>query len=570
MRVLLINEVCGTGSTGRICTDLALRIEKEGHEVKIAYGREDDVPKQYKRFAVRIGSRFDVMCHAALARVFDMAGFGSRYATIKFIKWVKAYNPDVIHLHNLHGYYINIEILFRYLRECKKRIVWTLHDCWAYAGHSAYCDVVQCERWKTGCYDCPQMKIYPKAYIDRSKVNWKRKRALFTNIPNLTVVCPSDWLAKQVKESYLGGYSIKIIHNSTDINVFHQLQNDFRDVWNLEKYFLVLGILKDTRSTKCEEEFVKLSQLIEDDTKIVLVGGRNGESLQNISSNIIYIPQTSSSKELACIYDACNVLFTPLYSDLDETVGAGAAACNLPMISYDNADEFHNISIAREFTTGCGDALGAIRQINELKNRYFTTVSGETEKKNKEKGAGIREIEHSCEGVFGSKVKYNLLGKKVLISVATVWNDLKGKNDLFDISKRLSDDCILLLVGRMDTKDVKDAPSNIIYIPKTQDKNELAKYYGMADLYINCTYCDTYPTVHLEAAACGTPIATYDVGGSTEIAIKTHGKCCHRGDIEGMLEAINSLKPEDYFKSSTNEKKEIMGSIDEYMQIYFS
>lgn len=175
----MINSVCGIRSTGRICTDLATALEARGHEVKIAYGRET-VPEQFQKYAVRIGSDLDVKLHCIKARLLDASGFGSKQATEKFISWVKEWNPDVIHLHNIHGYYINIEVLFDYLRTCGKKIIWTLHDCWAFTGHTAYCDAIHCEKWKTGCGKCPQIGEYPKSYVDRSKRNWNRKKDLFS------------------------------------------------------------------------------------------------------------------------------------------------------------------------------------------------------------------------------------------------------------------------------------------------------------------------------------------------------------------------------------------------------
>ena len=160
MKVLMINVVCGIRSTGRICTDLAVELEKQGHEVKIAYGREN-VPKQFQKYAIRIGTDLDVKLHGIKARFLDGAGSGSKNATVKFIRWIKEYNPDVIHLHNIHGYYINVEVLFKYLRICGKKIIWTLHDCWSFTGHCAYFDYVQCDKWLKGCHHCIQKKEYP-------------------------------------------------------------------------------------------------------------------------------------------------------------------------------------------------------------------------------------------------------------------------------------------------------------------------------------------------------------------------------------------------------------------------
>ena len=228
MKILMINSVCGIRSTGRICTDLATALEAEGHEVKIAYGRET-VPAEFQKYAVRIGSKLDNYIHGMEARLFDASGFGSRRATREFIQWAKKFDPDVIHLHNLHGYYLNLPILFDYLKHCGKRIIWTLHDCWAFTGHSAYCDAIGCERWKTGCHDCPNKAEYPKSIVDFSKRNWRVKMRLFTGIPNMTIVSPSNWLAGLVKESFLSEYPVQVIHNGIDTAKFHPTENDFRE-----------------------------------------------------------------------------------------------------------------------------------------------------------------------------------------------------------------------------------------------------------------------------------------------------------------------------------------------------
>lgn len=188
----MINEECGTGSTGRICTDIAAALESDGNEVKIAFGRNADiVPAQYSKYAVRIGNDIDLKIHGLITRAFDATGFGSMRATRKFIHWIYQFNPDIIHLHNLHGYYINIDLLFSCLKQLNKPVVWTLHDVWPFTGHSAYCDAVGCSKWKNGCENCPQMKVYPKSYVDRSKRNWERKRNIFCGVTNLTIVTPS-------------------------------------------------------------------------------------------------------------------------------------------------------------------------------------------------------------------------------------------------------------------------------------------------------------------------------------------------------------------------------------------
>ena len=148
MKILMINVVCGIRSTGRICTDLAAEMEAQGHEVKIAYGRET-VPEKYQKYAVRIGTDWDVKLHGLKSRLLDAHGLGSKKATKHFLDWAEEYKPDLLWLHNIHGYYINYELLFAWIkRRPDMEVKWTLHDCWAFTGHCSHFSFVKCYRWK--------------------------------------------------------------------------------------------------------------------------------------------------------------------------------------------------------------------------------------------------------------------------------------------------------------------------------------------------------------------------------------------------------------------------------------
>ena len=232
MKVLMINSVCGIRSTGRICTDIASELEAQGHQVKIAYGREN-VPEQFKKYAVRIGNDLDVRLHGIKARLLDGSGFGSKTATEQFIKWVKEYDPDIIHLHNIHGYYINVRVLFDYLKICGKKIIWTLHDCWSFTGHCVYFDYINCEKWKYGCEHCLQKSQYPvRIGPDMSKQNYALKKKLFGEIPNMTLVAPSKWLADLIPESYMKEYPTKVIYNGVDTETFKPTNSNFKEKYN--------------------------------------------------------------------------------------------------------------------------------------------------------------------------------------------------------------------------------------------------------------------------------------------------------------------------------------------------
>ena len=326
MKVLQINSVCGIRSTGRICTDLAEVLLQDGHECKIAYGRES-VPEKYRNLAVRIGNDLDAKLHVLQSRIFDNAGFGS-------IEWVKEYNPDIIHLHNIHGYYINIEVLFNYLAESNKPVVWTLHDCWAFTGHCAYYSYVKCDKWKTGCYNCMQKNHYPSSLLlDASKKIWQKKKELFTSINNMTLVTPSKWLANEVNQSFLNMYPVKVVPNGVDLNVFKPTPSDFRERNGLVGKKIILGVASGWDERKGLIDFVKLSKILDDKYKIVLVGLAEKQK-KRLPTNILKITRTNNVRELAEIYTAADIFFNPTYEDNYPTVNLEAQACGTPVMTY--------------------------------------------------------------------------------------------------------------------------------------------------------------------------------------------------------------------------------------------
>ncbi len=332
MKVLMINSVCGIRSTGRICTDIADILQENGNECRVAYGREG-VPDKYVKNSYRISSEFGVKINALKARLCDNEGFNAKRATRRLIQWIKSYDPDVIHLHNLHGYYLNVEILFDYLKTCGKKIIWTLHDCWAFTGHCSYFTVAGCEKWKEHCFRCPQKSSYPKALIDKSERNFWRKRTAITGIPNLTIVTPSKWLADLVKESFLKEYDVKVINNGIDLTAFKPTDSDFRVKYGLENKKIILGVASVWDERKGLNDFIKLANEIDDDTCIVLVGV-NEKQKKKLSSKIICVERTNNVAELAGIYTAADLFFNPTYEDNYPTVNLEAQACGTPVVTY--------------------------------------------------------------------------------------------------------------------------------------------------------------------------------------------------------------------------------------------
>ncbi len=333
MKIYMINSVCGIKSTGRICTDLAGVLYENGHECRIAYGRES-VPEKYRNISYRIGSKMDVWLHATRSRVFDCAGFGSKKVTEKLIQDIKRFAPDVIHLNNIHGYYLNIEVLFNFFSGENIPVVWTLHDCWAFTGHCAYFTAVHCDRWKEGCYHCPQKKSYPTSFLlECSQKNWNKKRKLFTSVENVMIITPSDWLAGLVKKSFLGKYEVRTISNGIDIDIFKPIQSDFRDRYELEDKIIILGVANPWNDRKGLDVFEKLAERLDDRYQVVLVG-LSKQQLKEKKANILGLPQTNSAYELAKIYTAADIFINPTREDNYPTVNMEALACGTPVVTF--------------------------------------------------------------------------------------------------------------------------------------------------------------------------------------------------------------------------------------------
>ena len=334
MKILEINSVCGIRSTGRICTDIMQVAEENGMECRVAYGREY-VPEQYADRAVRVSGRADVFCHAAAARLFDTAGFCSSASTKKFLRWVDEYSPDIVHLHNLHGYYINIRELFVYLKERGIPVVITLHDCWMFTGHCAHFDYVGCERWKNeGCYACPQRGEYPRSlYYDGSRRNFRIKRELFTSLDNAVVITPSEWLASLAKSSFLGKYPVKVINNGIDLEVFREVKGDLRSRYGLEGKRIALGVASAWNKRKGFDDFLRLSEMLPSEWQIVLIG-LTDKHMKMLPENVLGISSTNNATELAEWYSTADVFLNLTYEDTFPTVNLEAMACGTPVITY--------------------------------------------------------------------------------------------------------------------------------------------------------------------------------------------------------------------------------------------
>lgn len=333
MKTLLqINTIVNSGSTGRIAEEIGQLALQNGWESYIAYGRNK---RPSKSKLIRIGTECVVKMHGLQTRLFDNHGLASKLATIKLVKQIIAIKPDIIHLHNLHGYYLNIKILFEYLAKCNVPVIWTFHDCWPITGHCTHFDFVGCEKWKTECYCCPQKTKYPTSYfIDRSRKNYHLKKKLFTSVKGLNIVAVSTWLASTIQKSFLSEIPLVTIYNGINTNAFApQRYTNVRTKYNLGKDFIILGVASVWSPNKGLNDFIELSKLVDSHTKIVLVG-LSRRQIQSLPKNIIGIAKTEDVQELAELYSTANIFIN---TSVEETFGlttAEALSCGTPAIVY--------------------------------------------------------------------------------------------------------------------------------------------------------------------------------------------------------------------------------------------
>lgn len=365
-KLLLINVSANSGSTGRIAEEIGQTAMQHGYESYFAYGRTGRASKSH---LIRIGNDFDIKIHGIESRLFDNHGFSSRRATRKLIEEIERIKPDVINLHNVHGYYLNVEILFNYLATRQIPVVWTLHDCWPFTGHCAHFMRIGCEKWKTECHHCENLGHYPKSWTDNSCRNFQKKKTLFSQLQNLTFVAPCRWMADCLGESFLKDYPSKVIYNGTDLEVFRPY---------------------------------------------------------------------------------------------------------------------------------------AANDMQPLKNAY------------------------------------GLNGKKIALGVTNVWQQAKGWDDLMKLSEMLPDDFCLVMIGLTDQQLTK-LPKNIVGLKRTENVQELAKWYSLADVFVNPTYVDNFPTTNIEALACGTPVITYKTGGSPEAVDEKTGIVVEQGNVQQLKSAIENM-----------------------------
>ena len=388
-KLLQINPVMRTNtSTGRIMKEIGELAMANGWESYVAYSGGRDGLMHTTSVPVPVGDRLSVAWHAVQTRLFDRHGLASIRATKEFIKRIDEISPDIVHIHNIHGYFLNYEILFDYLSHSDIQVVWTVHDCWLYTGHCYYYAKAGCTRWKTRCHHCPQKHKFPASWLlDRSARNWEDKKKAFTSMPKdrLTIVPVSDWIRREMSESFLKDFDYQTIHNGIDIDAFcpkPQGDGEVRARYGIGDRHIILGVASIWSDEKGLGDFVRMAGKLNDDEIIVLVGIDRKmlddrlaeEGAQALGSRFITVKRTADTGQLAELYSAATAFVNPTWQDNYPTVNLEAISCGTPVVTYRTGGSVEAISEDTGIIVEQGDIEGiisAVRKIESLGRDYF-------------------------------------------------------------------------------------------------------------------------------------------------------------------------------------------------------
>ncbi|MCR4660821.1 MAG: glycosyltransferase [Clostridia bacterium] len=383
MKIAFINTY-GNGSTGKIVDTLKNKLEEDNIECVSYFSREYcATPSTSKRFFSKIGFYYD----ALMTRVFDNHGLNSKRNTKNIIKDLKMFNPDIIHIHNLHGYWINYELLFKYIKKENKKVVFTLHDCWSFTGHCTHFDYIKCERWKNECYLCPQKKEYPKSLVfDGSRRNYRRKKGAITSLnPNsMIVVTPSEWLQGKVKESYLKKYECVVINNGINTSIFKPTPSNLREKYEIGNKIIVLAVASYWDEKKGLDFVIECASLKSD--WIFVYIGKEKSKINCDLKNLIHIERTESTEELAKWYSVSDVYFNPTLEDTYPTTNLEAVACGTPVVTFNtggspeiiNKTRYGKICLEKNAQSAVAAIYDVINSKIKVGNSYGSIVDSNT------------------------------------------------------------------------------------------------------------------------------------------------------------------------------------------------
>ena len=358
MKIVQINTTCGVGSTGKICVGISELLTRDNIENYIFYSEKSNGYDLGIGFADRKYIKFQ----ALKSRVFGNYGFNSKKETEKMIAELDRIEPDIVHLHNIHGHDCDLEVLFTYFKKKRTKLIWTFHDCWAFTAYCPHFAMIKCDNWKDGCRNCPQKRCYTW-FFDRSKFLYDKKKKLFSGL-DLTIVTPSEWLSDLVKQSFLQDYPIKVINNGIDLTVFSPVSNDFRDKYQIpENKKIILGVAFGWGVRKGLDVFLDLEKRLDHDHYQIVLVGTDDKVDRQLPQNIISIHRTNNQTELAEIYTAADLFVNPTREENFPTVNIESLACGTPVLTFNTGGSPEILDSSCGSVVDCDDIAALEKEI---------------------------------------------------------------------------------------------------------------------------------------------------------------------------------------------------------------
>lgn len=370
-------------STGRIMQEIGELAIAKGWESYIAYSYGRDGVKPCRSQLVPVGSKADVAVHGLATRLLDRHGLASATATRRLIERIEEIKPDIIHIHNIHGYFLNYPLLFGYLAKCGTPVVWTVHDCWLYTGHCFYYSAIGCNKWQDGCGNCPQQREFPASWlVDRSARNFNDKRKAFTSVPRgRMVIAPvSEWIKGEMMKSFFKDFPFRVIHNGINLDVFKPMDGDaVKKKYGLAGKHILLGVASVWSKEKGLDDFRELAGMLAPDEVIVLVGVGK-EVQETLPANIIGIGRTENIAELAALYSAATAFVNPTWQDNYPTVNLESISCGTPVVTYRTGGSIEAVTERTGLVVEQGDVAGLLDAVHAIMANgkdYYTAACRE-------------------------------------------------------------------------------------------------------------------------------------------------------------------------------------------------
>lgn len=364
-KLLQINPVVRLNtSTGRIMKEIGELAMEAGWESYIAYSKARDGVPAHTSQLVPVGDKLDLAIHAVATRLFDAHGLVSCRATRQLIKEIRRIDPDIVHIHNVHGYFLNYPMLLSFLQESGKPVIWTVHDCWLYTGHCYYYSAARCDKWKTGCGHCPQKRAFPASWlVDGSARNWRKKQEAFAPMTRLTIAPVSKWIRQEMSQSLLKDKPFQVIHNGIDLTAFCPEAAEGEPAL---PGTTILAVATLWHEEKGFPDLVRMAGMLREDEHLIMVGRMSEEQLQRLPANVQHIPRTENIGKLAVLYARATAFVNPTWQDNYPTVNLEAIACGTPVVTYRTGGSVEAITPETGYVVEQGDVEGMLEKVRVI------------------------------------------------------------------------------------------------------------------------------------------------------------------------------------------------------------